>query len=128
MVRQSDAHAWVEAYFPPSGWITFDPTPPALSPAMPWMSGFSHYLDHLRIRWDRYIVNYSPLDQAEALAKVKNKTDTLLSQLQQGGILILQAIAHGVRTIQSLPHRLWVLFTVFVVAAILLPILVRAVR
>ena len=128
MVRQSDAHAWVEAYFPHSGWITFDPTPPALSPAMPWMSGFSHYLDHLRIRWDRYIVNYSPLDQAEALAKVKNKTDTLLSQLQQGGILILQAIAHGVRTIQSLPHRLWVLFTVFVVAAILLPILVRAVR
>src|SRR5258707_11411206 len=28
-VRRSDAHSWVEAYFPGSGWITFDPTPAA---------------------------------------------------------------------------------------------------
>ena len=27
MVRMSDAHAWVEAHFPGSGWVTFDPTP-----------------------------------------------------------------------------------------------------
>ena len=26
-VRQRDAHAWVEVYFPRSGWITMDPTP-----------------------------------------------------------------------------------------------------
>src|SRR6185295_13922646 len=26
-VRQRDAHAWVEVYFPYSGWITMDPTP-----------------------------------------------------------------------------------------------------
>ena len=26
-VRTSDAHAWVEVYFPGSGWVTFDPTP-----------------------------------------------------------------------------------------------------
>ena len=26
-VRQRDAHAWVEVYFPHSGWITMDPTP-----------------------------------------------------------------------------------------------------
>jgi transglutaminase-like putative cysteine protease len=29
IVRASDAHSWVEAYFPGSGWITFDPTPAA---------------------------------------------------------------------------------------------------
>jgi len=28
IVRQYDAHSWVEAYFPPYGWIEFDPTPP----------------------------------------------------------------------------------------------------
>ena len=28
IIRQSDAHAWVEVYFPGYGWITFDPTPP----------------------------------------------------------------------------------------------------
>ena len=27
VVRDTDAHSWVEAYFPPYGWITFDPTP-----------------------------------------------------------------------------------------------------
>jgi protein-glutamine gamma-glutamyltransferase len=32
VVRDTDAHSWVEAYFPHIGWITFDPTPSA-SPA-----------------------------------------------------------------------------------------------
>ncbi len=29
IVRQSDAHSWVEAYFSGAGWIEFDPTPPS---------------------------------------------------------------------------------------------------
>jgi transglutaminase-like putative cysteine protease len=32
VVRDYDAHSWVEAYFPGTGWVTFDPTP-ADSPA-----------------------------------------------------------------------------------------------
>jgi transglutaminase-like putative cysteine protease len=32
VVRDLDAHSWVEAYFPGLGWVTFDPTP-AASPA-----------------------------------------------------------------------------------------------
>ena len=32
VVRDFDAHSWVEAYYPDFGWITFDPTP-AASPA-----------------------------------------------------------------------------------------------
>ena len=32
IVRDLDAHCWVEAYFPGIGWVTFDPTP-ADSPA-----------------------------------------------------------------------------------------------
>jgi len=32
VVRDTDAHSWVEAYFKPYGWVTFDPTP-AASPA-----------------------------------------------------------------------------------------------
>jgi transglutaminase-like putative cysteine protease len=33
VVRDTDAHSWVEAYFPHVGWVTFDPTPSA-SPAV----------------------------------------------------------------------------------------------
>lgn len=29
LVSDIDAHAWVEAWFPGYGWVTFDPTPPA---------------------------------------------------------------------------------------------------
>lgn len=29
-VRQGHAHTWVEVFFPASGWVPFDPTPPAL--------------------------------------------------------------------------------------------------
>ena len=29
VIRDLDAHSWVEAYFPGLGWVTFDPTPPA---------------------------------------------------------------------------------------------------
>lgn len=29
IVRDKDAHAWVQAYFPEKGWVDFDPTPPS---------------------------------------------------------------------------------------------------
>ena len=27
VIRMADAHAWVEAWIPGQGWVTFDPTP-----------------------------------------------------------------------------------------------------
>src|SRR5207244_2284721 len=33
VVRDDDAHSWVEVYFQPYGWVPFDPTPVAAPPA-----------------------------------------------------------------------------------------------
>jgi protein-glutamine gamma-glutamyltransferase len=37
LVRDDEAHAWVEAWFPGIGWVTFDPTP-AVAPALGQLS------------------------------------------------------------------------------------------
>ena len=47
-VRQSHAHAWVEVYFPKSGWIPFDPTP----------SDTSYEPTKLKQLWDKLVEIY----------------------------------------------------------------------
>jgi hypothetical protein len=121
IARQRDAHAWVEAYFPQSGWITFDPTPPTPLESVGWTTALSHYLDHLRFRWERYIINYNSLDQMRALSKAKTQTDTLLDTLQEGWSETLRGIVFvtqsALHTILAFPQKLWILtaFTIIVV-------------
>ena len=66
VVRQSDSHAWVEAYLPDLGWTTFDPTPPGGRPttrSSGWSHLFSQAYDYVIFRWDRYILTYGFFDQ-----------------------------------------------------------------
>jgi protein-glutamine gamma-glutamyltransferase len=63
MVRFSDAHAWVEAYFEGPGWVTFDPSPRGPTMVDDQPSALALYLDAARMRWYRYVVNWSLQDQ-----------------------------------------------------------------
>jgi transglutaminase-like putative cysteine protease len=58
IVRASDAHSWVEVYFPGTGWLTFDPTPPAPEAATGLLSRFGHYVDWLELTWNEWVINY----------------------------------------------------------------------
>jgi protein-glutamine gamma-glutamyltransferase len=64
IVRASDAHSWVEAYFPGTGWITFDPTPPAPDSGYGLFDRMGMYLDWLQLNWNEWVVNYDFAHQA----------------------------------------------------------------
>jgi protein-glutamine gamma-glutamyltransferase len=58
IVRASDAHSWVEAYFPGTGWVTFDPTPPSNEPAPGLLSRLALYVDWFQLTWNEWVINY----------------------------------------------------------------------
>ena len=58
IVRASDAHSWVEVYFPDYGWLTFDPTPPGNERPSGLLSRLGLYWDWLHYTWSEGMVNY----------------------------------------------------------------------
>ncbi len=79
LVRGTDAHAWVEAYFAGHGWVTFDPTPS--NPEASGESIFSRlrlYADALEIVWQDWVVTYD-LDRQVLLAERLGQSTRALS-------------------------------------------------
>jgi transglutaminase-like putative cysteine protease len=58
IVRASDAHSWVEAYFPGSGWIVFDPTPAAPAATAGFLSRLSNLADWVELTWNDWVISY----------------------------------------------------------------------
>jgi transglutaminase-like putative cysteine protease len=58
IIRASDAHTWVEVYFPGSGWITFDPTPPGNEKRGGLFDRLSMYWDWFQFAWGEWVINY----------------------------------------------------------------------
>jgi transglutaminase-like putative cysteine protease len=73
-VRQSDAHSWVEVYFPASRtWVTFDPTP-AAGKTEPVNTGLAaqlkKYAEALELVWFQYVVGYDKQEQQTLASSV----------------------------------------------------------
>jgi len=75
IVREKDAHSWVEVYFPEYGWVTFDPTPPAAAaaPAGAW-SRLALYLDAAQEMWREWVVNYDVSHQVRLSNELSSTT------------------------------------------------------
>lgn len=63
VVRASDAHSWVEAYFPSFGWLAFDPTPPSDDKPPGFFASLGHYWDWFELQWSEWVINYDFLHQ-----------------------------------------------------------------
>ena len=99
LVRQSDAHAWIEVWLQGRGWTTIDPTA-AVSPArvdrgslgavpeprywfdLPWIRETRNSVDIVQQRWNDWVIEYNAQRQTELLAPLG------LSGLTPSGLVI----------------------------------------
>jgi protein-glutamine gamma-glutamyltransferase len=77
MIRESDAHSWVEVYFPRSNsWIEFDPTPAAGINDYSQgglLARFRKYMDAMEVFWLDYIVTLDSEEQASIMVSIQQK-------------------------------------------------------
>ena len=69
IVRSSDAHSWVEVFFPGSGWVVFDPTPAGPAVEAGFFSRLNQYVDWMELTWNEWVISY---DFAHQVALAQN--------------------------------------------------------
>jgi transglutaminase-like putative cysteine protease len=77
IIRQSDAHSWVEVYIPGHGWLEFDPTPPDPNHRdLDFAMQISQYVDAMQLFWNSYILSY---DSGAQLQMFRSAQDSVQS-------------------------------------------------
>ncbi len=82
-VRQSDAHSWVEVYFPKHGWIAFDPTPAAGLSQYDnnWLATLRHFSESVEMFWLEHVIGFSANEQASMAFRVQRIVSDSQSEL-----------------------------------------------
>ncbi|MCA1616100.1 MAG: transglutaminase domain-containing protein, partial [Acidobacteria bacterium] len=96
-VRQSDAHSWVEAYFPETdAWVTFDPTPTADRPFGANGAGprgaLAKYAEALEMFWIQYVADYDRQQQQQLAVTLRDR----LGDYQRGGFRLFEGLGASV--------------------------------
>jgi len=109
LIRESDAHSWVEVYYPDLGWISFDPTPSASDVSdFQALSVFGAYLDYLKFRWQRYVIDFNQRDQIRLFNNAKNK-------ITQKQFVVLNDIRSKIIVNKKLTATILILVVVFLI-------------
>ncbi len=81
VVRQSDAHSWVEAWVDDIGWRRFDPTPPQANLTAGELGGIGHLIRDLieaaAQRWSRHVESYDMQQQLHLVGQLRSRAHRL---------------------------------------------------
>ncbi|MBA3438973.1 MAG: DUF3488 domain-containing protein, partial [Pyrinomonadaceae bacterium] len=89
IVRQNDAHSWVEVYFPETkAWVSFDPTPVEDRPGSASKRGLtaqlSKYAEAFELFWIQYVVAYDRYEQRSLANNARYKLGAYYQAVVQG--------------------------------------------
>jgi transglutaminase-like putative cysteine protease len=83
IIRQSDAHSWVEVYVPGRGWIDFDPTAPDPNRGeTSLITLLSHYMDAADLFWNSYVLTYDTDTQLQLFRSAQDMALDLQRELR----------------------------------------------
>lgn len=82
LVRQCDAHCWVEVFFDRDddpfnhneiGWVRFDPTPASILDEGGLFGPLTNFFSYLRLKWIDYVVNYDATQQRKIILAARER-------------------------------------------------------
>jgi len=120
VIRQANAHAWVEAWVGENDtWTVFDPTPEADIPGLSRPSGRDRLrwaVDWVQSSWDRYVLTFGFGEQMQLVTAMANGVDAVLRRISWSFLpwVLVVAVVAGVlwwaarHRRASSPHSGWV--------------------
>ncbi|HEY2934793.1 MAG TPA: DUF3488 and transglutaminase-like domain-containing protein [Acidobacteriota bacterium] len=84
IVRESNAHSWVEAFFPGIGWVELDPTPPDPdSDRQGWLAAMGHMFDAVDMFWTTEILTYDYWKQLSFFRTIRENVASVSGNLDR---------------------------------------------